>query len=293
MINSRLPPLNALRAFEATARHLSVKDAAAELCVTPAAVSQLVKTLELSLGVVLFKRINRGLILTEVGQNYLPAIRNAFRQIAEATGRLPASTETGVLAVSVTPFFAAAWLVPRLKSFQDTHPDIDLQVTTATRLADFSRDGIDVAIRHGLGRYPGLHSERVLIVEIVPVAAPALVERLGKPKSSAELVRWPLLHDAERQGWHRWFQAQRIEEVGAPRGSSFDDSSLLLAAVLAGQGAGLLPAAVVADEVASRRLVKLADESLLEDVAYYLVYPSASHDRPKIAAFRSWITSVR
>src|SRR5437899_5757822 len=168
MSNPRLPPLNALRAFEATARHLSVKDAAAELCVTPAAVSQLVKTLELSLGVMLFKRINRGLILTEVGQNYLPAVRNAFRQIAEATGRIAASTETGVLTVSMTPFFATAWLVPRLKAFQDAHPDIDLQVTTTTRLVDFSRDGIDVAIRHGLGRYPGLRSERVLTVEIVP-----------------------------------------------------------------------------------------------------------------------------
>src|SRR5215813_5698011 len=158
MIGQRLPPLNALRAFEATARHLSVKNASIELCVTPGAVSQLVKSLELSLGVTLFKRLNRGLVLTEAGQSYLPAIRNAFRQIAEATGRIAAVADTGLLTVSATPFFASAWLVPRLKSFHDTHPDIDLQLRTSSVVVDFARDAVDVAIRHGLGVYPGLHS---------------------------------------------------------------------------------------------------------------------------------------
>jgi LysR family glycine cleavage system transcriptional activator len=289
MPEHRLPPLNALRAFEATARHLSVKHAAAELCVTPGAVSQMLKALEAHLGVALFRRVNRGILLTDAGQGYMPAVRNAFRQIAEATRRLTLSADTGILTVSVTPFFAAAWLVPRLKAFQDAHPDIDLQVVTGNALVDFARDGVDIAVRHGLGRYPGLRSARVLVVAMIPVAAPALVAQLGAPKDPAALARWPQVHDAERQGWHLWFQAQGIDEIGAPRGPSFDDSGLLLKAVLAGQGAGLLPAAMVAPDLAEGRLVKLADATRLEDFAYYLVYPEASHDRPKIAAFRTWI----
>jgi LysR family glycine cleavage system transcriptional activator len=293
MIGQRLPPLNALRAFEATARHLSVKNASDELCVTPGAVSQMVKALELSLGVSLFKRLNRGLVLTDAGQIYLPAVHNAFRQIADATTRLASATESGSLTISTTPFFANAWLVPRLKAFQDAQPAIDVHVMTTNLLVDFAREGVDVAIRHGLGRYRGLQSERVVTVEVVPVANPTLVAQLGMPKAPAELLRWPHVHDAERKGWHRWFQAQGIEEVGPPRGPSFDDSSLLVKAVLAGQGVGLLPAALVADDIADGRLVKLAEEAWLEDVAYYLVYPSASHNRPKIAAFRAWIISAR
>lgn len=284
-----LPPLNALRAFEATARHLSVKNAADELCVTPGAVSQLIKTLELHLGIALFRRVNRGIFLTDVGQAYLPPVRNAFRQISEATRRVAVPPETGILTVSVTPFFASAWLVPRMKRFQDAHPDIDLQVVSGTALADFSRDGVDVAIRHGLGRYPGLSSQRVLTVASVPVAAPALVERLGMPATPADLARWPRVNDAERKAWALWFQAQGIEDAGPARGPSFDDSGLLLKAVLAGQGAALLPAAMMADDLAEGRLVQLSDVIWLEDFAYYLVYPEDSRDRPKVAAFRDWL----
>lgn len=285
----QLPPLNALRAFEAAARHLSVKNAADELCVTPGAVSQMLKTLELHLGVALFRRVNRGIFLTDAGQSYLPPVRNAFRQIAEASERIAVSVETGVLTVSVTPFFAAAWLVPRLKAFQDANPDIDLRVLTDSGLADFSRDGVDVAVRHGLGRYPGLRSERLFTVGVVPVAAPALVARFGAPATPGDLARWPHVHDADRQGWHLWFQAQGIDEMRPPRGPSFDDPSLLLKAVLAGQGAGLLPAPVVALDLAEGRLVKLADAVRLEDFAYYLVYPDVSRERPKVVAFRNWI----
>jgi LysR family transcriptional regulator, glycine cleavage system transcriptional activator len=289
MMSNRLPPLNALRAFEATARHLSVKNAAHELYVTPGAVSQMLKALELHLGVQLFRRVNRGIFLTDAGQGYLPPVRNAFRQIAEATERITGSVDTGILTVSATPFFAAAWLVPRLNAFQEAHPDIDLQLVTSNALVDFSRDGVDVAIRHGLGRYQGLLSERVVAVEIVPVAAPTLVARLGAPNNPADLTRWPHVHDTERKGWHLWFQSQGIDEIGNPRGPAFDDSSLLLKAVLAGQGAALLPAAMVALELAEGRLVKLADVALLEDFAYYLVYPQANRERLKVAAFRTWI----
>jgi LysR family transcriptional regulator, glycine cleavage system transcriptional activator len=292
MVNHRLPPLNALRAFEAAARHLSVKNAADELCVTPGAVSQMLKALELHLGVMLFKRMNRRISLTDAGQDYLPAIRNAFRQIAEATRRVATSADTGVLTVSVTPAFAAAWLVPRLRGFQDAYPEIDLQIVTGKALVDFLRDGVDVAVRHGLGRYPGLRSERVFAVELVPIAAPTLVAQLGVPTAPIELTRWPQVHDAERKDWHLWFQAQGIDEIGGSRGPAFDDPGLSLKAVLAGQGAGLLPAAMAALDLAEGRLVKLADVAWPEAFAYYLVYPEINHDRPKVAAFRSWILNA-
>ncbi|MHC2438445.1 transcriptional regulator GcvA [Bradyrhizobium sp. USDA 4451] len=288
-MESRLPPLNALKAFESAARHLSVKLAAEELCVTPGAVSQMLKTLEAHLGTKLFERVPRGIYLTDAGRDYLPSIRNAFRQIAEASRRVAASVDVGTLTVSVTPFFASAWLVPRMASFQHTHPEIDLQIVTSNTLVDFSRSGIDVAVRHGLGRYPGLRSDRVVTVAMVVVAAPSLVARLGRPASPADLAGWPQVHDADRKGWSLWFQANGIEEVRAPRGPSFDDSSLLLKAVLTGQGAGLLPAAMVASEIGSGELIQLLDTAHLEEFAYYLVCPDSRQGLPKIAVFREWI----
>ncbi|MBR0796182.1 transcriptional regulator GcvA [Bradyrhizobium jicamae] len=288
-MNDRLPPLNALKAFESAARHLSVKLAAEELCVTPGAVSQMLKTLESHLGIKLFERVPRGIYLTDAGRDYLPSIRNAFRQIAEASRRVAASTDVGTLTVSVTPFFASAWLVPRLASFQDAHPEIDLQIVTSSALVDFSRSGIDVAVRHGLGRYPGLRSDRVVTVEMVAVAAPSLVARLGRPTSPSDLARWPQVHDADRKGWSLWFQSNGVDEVRAPRGPSFDDTGLLLTAVLSGQGTGLLPAAMVANEIAGGQLVQLLETAQMEEFAYYLVCPDNRQGLPKIVAFREWI----
>ncbi|MGE6785409.1 transcriptional regulator GcvA [Ensifer adhaerens] len=289
MIEAKLPPLNALRAFEAAARHLSVKNAAEELCVTPGAVSQLLKVLELHLGVRLFVRVNRGIFLTDAGRDYLPPVRNAFRQIADASRRVAASTDSGVLTVSATSFFASAWLVPRMASFRDRHPEIDLQVVTSNALVDFSRSGVDVAFRHGYGHYPGLRSDHVLAVAMVPVAAPSLVERLGRPAGPAALAAWPKVQDADRKGWSLWLQTNDLAEATLPTGPSFDDTALLQQAVLAGLGAGLLPAAMVAPEIEAGRLVQLASETHIEAFAYYLVYPEAKAEQPKIAAFREWV----
>jgi LysR family transcriptional regulator, glycine cleavage system transcriptional activator len=290
-MDHKVPPLNALKAFESAARHLSVKLAAEELCVTPGAVSQMLKTLEAHLGVRLFERVPRGIYLTDAGRDYLPSIRNAFRQIAEASRRVAASNDVGTLTVSVTPFFASAWLVPRMASFQHAHPGIDLQIVTSSALVDFSRSGVDVAVRHGLGRYPGLRSDRVVTVEMVVVAAPSLVARLGRPASSADLARWPQVHDADRKGWSLWFQSNGVEEIYAPRGPSFDDTGLLLKAVLSGQGAGLLPAAMVEKEIRSGELIQLLAATQMEEFAYYLVCPDNRQGLPKIVAFREWILS--
>ncbi|WP_323123121.1 transcriptional regulator GcvA [Burkholderia alba] len=290
MTRSRLPPLNALRAFEAAARHLSVKRAAEELHVTPGAVSQLIRTLEAHLGVALFERVHRGVRLTPAGHDYLPPVRNAFGQIADASQRVAASADSGVLTVSVTPFFASAWLVPRLSGLRAACPNLDLQVTTGQALADFARGGIDAAIRHGLGRYAGLRGDPLFTVAIVPVAAPDLVGRRGgAPAAPAGLADWPLLHDADRQGWLRWFLSQRVADVGAPRGPSFDDPGLLLQAARDGQGAALLPSAMVAHDLATDRLIPLAPPVQLDDLGYYLVYPPSHAQRPPFAAFRAWL----
>ncbi|MEB3899054.1 transcriptional regulator GcvA [Pseudomonas juntendi] len=291
-MSRRLPPLNALKAFEAAARHLSVKLAAEELCVTPGAVSQMIKVLEENLGVRLFDRVTRGIYLTDAGRDYLPSIRNAFRQIADASERIAAQIGSGLLTVSATPFFASAWLVPRLASFREAHPDIDLQIVTSNALVDFSRSDADVAIRHGAGRYPGLRSDRIVTVEMIAVAAPSLVKKLGAPARPSDLARWPQVHDAERKGWSLWFEAHNISERIAARGPSFDDSGLLLKAVLAGQGAGLLPAALVEDELTNGRLIQLLPATNIEEFAYYLVCPDNKQQIPKIAAFRDWILSA-
>lgn len=284
-----LPPLNALRAFEATARHLSVKDAAEELCVTPGAVSQLLKTLELHYRVRLFSRGNRSINLTDVGQTLVPAVRSAFKTIADVSEKVMSFADSGVLTVSATPFFAGAWLIPRMRLFQEKFPETDLRIVTQSAFADFSRGGVDVAIRHGLGNYPGFRSEHVAAVDIVPVAARELTERLGQPKNAEELLRWPHVHDAERKGWYRWFQSQGITETGVLRGPSFDDSNLLLRAVLTGQGAALLPVGMFTPEEAEGKVVRLAGETLLEDFAYYLVYPERALSRPSVSAFRQWL----
>lgn len=291
-MTNRLPPLNALKAFEAAARHLSIKHAAEELCVTPGAVSQMIKVLEEHLRVRLFERVTRGIYLTDAGHDYLPSIRNAFRQIADASERIAAQRDSGLLTVSATPFFASAWLVPRLSSFREIQPDIDLQIVTSNALVDFSRSEVDVAIRHGLGRYPGLRSDRVVTVEVVAVATPGLVERLGLPGRPSDLAHWPQVHDAERKGWSLWFETHGVPERMAARGPSFDDSGLLLKAILAGQGAGLLPAALVEDELRDGRLVQLSPAVNMEDFAYYLVYPDNKQQQPKISAFRDWILNA-
>ncbi|WP_377844021.1 transcriptional regulator GcvA [Bosea sp. UC22_33] len=288
----RLPPLNALKAFEAAARHLSIKLAAEELCVTPGAVSQMIRVLEENLGVKLFERVTRGIFLTDAGRDYLPSIRNAFRQIAGASERIAAQLDSGLLTVSTTPFFASAWLVPRLSSFRTAQPSIDLQIVTSNALVDFSRSDTDVAIRHGMGRYPGLRSDRVVTVEMIAVATPDLIDRAGRPNRPSDLVRWPQVHDAERKGWSLWFDKHGVAERTTARGLSFDDSGLLLKAVLAGQGAGLLPAALLEDELRDERLIQLFPPARMEEFAYYLVCPDNRQQQPKIAAFRDWILNT-
>jgi LysR family glycine cleavage system transcriptional activator len=291
---STLPPLNALRAFEAAARHLSMKEAAAELSVTPGAVSQLVRALEARVGTQLFRRCNRSLLLTEAGQSYFAPIRHAFRQIGEATRRLHALPNAGVLTLSAPPAFAASWLVPLLGRFRALHPDIELNVVTTRGLANFATDGVDVAIRHGLGRYPGLRCDRIASIAMVPVCSAQFLASLPRrPRHPIDLIDLPLLHDAERQDWALWFQAQGVPDAGhvAARGISFDDQMLLIRAAASHQGIALVTETLARPELTQRSLVRAVDVAWPQEFAYWLVCPRATADQPKITLFRAWLLS--
>ena len=227
----RLPPLNAIRAFEAAARHLSFTKAAEELFVTQAAVSHQIKALEAALGLQLFRRFNRRLMLTDAGQAYLPPLREALDGIAAATERLRAVEQTGSLKVSVLPSFAAKWLLPRLSRFRERHPEIDVLVSANNALVDFARDEVDIAIRYGFGRHPELEVKFLMGDRIFPVCSPELLAAGPPLREPADLRHHTLLHDAdalatESESWRVWLEAAGVSGVDASRGPGFSDSSI-------------------------------------------------------------------
>jgi LysR family glycine cleavage system transcriptional activator len=288
-MSNRLPSLSGLRAFEATARHLSVTLAAGELSVTPGAVSLQIRDLEQSLGVRLFDRLPRQLRLTEDGEGYFKAMRSAFRLMREATDELLARARPATLSISCTPTFAAQWLVPRLPHFEERMPGVDIRISASNRLVDFVRDGVDIAIRHGFGRYQGLVSERLLDDDLVPVIAPALRE--ARPLDTPDdLINHVLIHDVHRQDWRLWLEAMGVTEIDAMRGPVFNDSNGAIEAVKAGDGVGLVRLSLVAREIQERRLVAPFSRGVSTGLAYYIVYPPGALDRPAVTALRQWLT---
>ena len=285
----RIPPLTALRTFEAAGRHLSFTKAADELHVTQAAVSHQVKSLEEYLGLKLFRHLNRTLLLTDAGQLYLPPLTDAFEGIDRATHRLRRQLGRAPLTVSVLPSFAAGWLVPRLGRFRQRCPDVDLRIDPTEVLTDFRRDDVDLGIRYGRGSYPGLRADRLMREEFFPVCSPRLLEGSIPLRDPADLVHHTLLHDEATVDWRTWLLAAGVEGVDAERGITVTDSSMLLRAAIAGQGVALARSVLAADEIASGRLVRPFDVDVPAEFAYYLVYPEESADRPAVAAFREWI----
>jgi LysR family glycine cleavage system transcriptional activator len=287
----RLPSLNGLRAFEAAARHLSFTRAAEELNVTQAAVSHQVKTLEEQIGLPLFRRLNRALILTDEGQTLFPVVRGALDALAEAVDRLQMRNVAGALTVSVLPSFAVKWLVPRMSEFQERHPEIDLRITAVDRLVDFVRDAVDVAVRFGAGTWPGLRADFVVEEYLMPVCAPAMAARLREP---ADLARVTLLHEEMAPlprfpDWATWLEAAGVPDVNHDKGPRFSHTHILLQAAIDGQGVALAQMLFAADDIAEGRLVVPFDLRLATGYAYYVVCLAAAADRPKIRAFREWV----
>jgi len=292
----RLPPLNALRAFEAAARHLSFTRAADELNVTQAAISHQVKALEERLGLRLFKRLNRALMLTEEGQAYLPPVRDALDAIAAATERLAQRDAGGTLTVSTSPSFAALWLVRRLPRFREHNPEINVRLAASDHLTDFGREDVDLVIRYGRGRYPGLKSVRMMTEDVFPVCSPALLEGPNPLRVPADLRHHMLLHDdpvgtsnEALADWRMWLLAAGVDGVDPERGPHFSHSNLLVQAAVDGQGVALGRSPLVAADIAAGRLVKPFDLVLPANFAYYIVCPEATAERPKIVAFRDWL----
>ena len=285
----RLPPLNALRAFEAAARHLSFTRAAGELHVTQAAVSHQVKALEEHLGRKLFRRLNRALLLTDDGQAYLPSISRAFTLLNDATNDLLTKQAPGPLTVSALPSFAARWLVPRLGRFRHIRPDIDLRIDPSAALSDFAGGDVDVGIRYGRGKYPGMRADWLMTEDIFPVCSPALLEGPHPLRDPKDLEHQVLLHDDGHGDWRTWLLAAGVERVDPARGPIFTDSSMLIQAAMAAQGVALARGVLAADELAAGRLVRPFTLSLSTEYAYYLVCPVNTAEQPKIAAFRDWL----
>lgn len=291
----RLPPLNALRAFEAAARHLSFTKAAEELFVTQAAVSHQIKALEEMLGVRLFRRYNRRLELTQAGRGYLPPLSDAFDMMAAATSRLRPAAESGQLKVSTLQSFATKWLIPRLTRFRAIHPDIDPMISTSHRLVDMESEDFDLAIRDGLGAYPRLHVVPLMGDRAFPVCSPRLLEGPHALRAPADLARHVLLHDLlvsrEEQGpnWRNWLKHAQVAGVDAEKGPAYNDTAMALQAAVAGQGVALARQSLVVDDLRAGLLVCPFGPELPTRFSWYFVCAPASAEQPKVGAFLEWL----
>jgi LysR family glycine cleavage system transcriptional activator len=284
-----LPPLNALRAFEAAARHLSFTTSASELHVTQAAVSHQVKALEEFLGCRLFERRTRALALTDEGRALLPVASGAFASILAATGRIQSGELRRHLTVSVVPSFAARWLVPRLRRFRRAHPDVELHLQPSTALADLQRAEADVAIRWGRGRYAGLSVQRLMGDELFPVCSPDLMRGPKRLRQASDLGRQILLHDDSEDDWTEWLAAAGVADAKGSRGMFFTDASLMLQAAADGLGVALGRRVLVAADLRAGRLVRPFPVSIQAKLSYFLVCQTARLHERKIDAFRRWV----
>ena len=291
----RLYPLNALRAFEAAARYLSFVKAADELHVTPAAISHQVKSLEDFLGVQLFRRLHRGLLLSDVGQLLLPELQEGFGHLDRAVERVRDSDARGPLMISVAPAFAAKWLVPRLEPFGAAYPDIDLRISASLAVIDFHRESFDAAIRLGRGEYRGLESIKLFDESVTPMCSPRLLEGDYPLHTAEDLRHHVLLHDdsldfdTSAPKWSTWLNAAGAKNVDPTRGPHFSHPDHSLQAAIDGAGVALGWYYLAAADLAAGRVVAPFDLALPLGLDFYLVYPEGHGDRPKVAAFQQWL----
>jgi LysR family glycine cleavage system transcriptional activator len=292
----RLPPLNALRAFEAAARHLNFSRAADELSVTPGAVSQQIQNLEDYVGAPLFRRTPKGLLLTDAAQTALPALREAFDGLAEAASLLTAAVDGRRLTLTAAPSFAAKWLVPRLGRFEAAYPQVDVWLSAGLDLVDLTAGEVDVALRYGAGRYPGMEVRRLIGETVIPVLSPEL--HAANPLHGPEdLAKHLLLHDGSPDpddscpDWTMWLAARGVRDVDGARGPRFNQSSLVIEAAVNGRGVALAKRTLAQDDLDAGRLVAPLQIATAVDFAYYLVHPKAKGRLPQVKAFISWITA--
>lgn len=293
-----LPPLNALRAFEAAARHMSFSKAADELNVTPAAISQQIRALEEIVGAKLFRRLTRSLLLTEAGRVALPAMTDGLDRLAEGYRAMRRQEEAGVLTVSVTPSLGAKWLVPRLERFQKLYPSFDIRIDASVGLADFQRGDVDVAIRYGGGAYEGLVARCLMSERVAPVCSPALLNCAHPLRTPSDLRHHTLLQSQWRMqhafapNWRMWLHAAGLHDINPDLGPRFNEDGLIVQAAIAGQGVALIGRAVASADLNAGLLVYpfgAPTSAEQQGYSYYVVYPEADASRPKVQAFTDWI----
>ena len=284
----RLPPLNALKAFEAAARHESFTRAAEELCVTQGAVSHQVKALEAELAIKLFNRERQRLIITEAGRDYLAVVRDALDRIAVGTERLLQRQNAGVLTVSTSPDFAAKWLVHRLGHFAEAHAGIDLRVSATMHHVDFAREDVDMAVRHGDGNWPGLDAVQLSAEQLFAICSPKLMSgrRLARP---ADILKFPLIHLDSRADWTKWLRVAGISDDNVRHGPVLNRASMVIDAAINGQGIALARTTLAAWDLINGRLVRPFAEALRLSKTYWIVCPKATSNVPKIVTFRDWL----
>lgn len=288
MARRNLPPLNSLPSFEAAARHLSFSRAADELHVTHGAVSRAVRNLEDHLGVQLMVRASRSVRLTPIGASFAAEIRDVLEHLAAAASATTGQS-SGIVSVSTIDSFAARWLMPRLFRFRRAHGDIDVRVAMSEHLVDFVSDGIDIAIRCGGGQYPGLSAELLMTENHFPVCSPKLLKGRYPLSTPADLRGHTLLHDVFTVDWAIWLRSAGIDDVDPCRGPTFLSSDHAIQASIRGEGVVLGRSALVADDLATGRLVRPFDLSLPAGFAYYVVCPPNALKRPTVKAFRDWL----
>ncbi len=294
-MNDRLPPLSALRAFEAAARQMSFSKAAEELFVTPAAISHQIHALEQELGVTLFHRLNRSVELTASARVLLPGLSEAFAGIRASVRRLRAHNDTGSLTVTASPSFAAKWLVLRLHRFQQRCAEVDVRISATDEVVDLGKGDFDVAIRYGAGHYPGLDVELLFTNEVFPACSPELLAAGPPLRIPDDLRRHALIHDhaVERDPlvptWPMWLKAAGVKDLPATAGLSFNNMSLALDAAIAGHGVVLAYSTIAAADIAAGRLVRLFSLALPDQFSYYIVTAPGALERPKVRAFRDWL----
>lgn len=296
-----LPPLNALRAFEAAARRLSFTKASEDLDVTPGAISQQVKILEDWVGQPLFRRLGRAVELTDAARIALPLLIEGFEKVDEAARQLRLPLRRERVSVSAAPSFAAKWLVPRLESFQNQYPDIQIWVSADINLVDFTAADVDVAIRYGPGFYEGVISEKLMSEEVFPVCSPSLLSKGQEIKSPKDILSFMLLHDASPDAdascpdWTMWLAARGVNGVKANQGLRFNLSSMAIDAAVAGQGIALAKRAIAAADLANGRLIAPfgtgSDRAQTDRLSssYWLVRPKGRTLTNSVKAFLDWI----
>ena len=285
----RLPPLNALKAFEAAARHESFTRAAEELCVTQGAVSHQVKALETELAIKLFNRERQRLIITEAGREYLNVVRDALDRIAVGTERLLQRQNVGVLTVSTSPDFAAKWLVHRLGHFAEAHADIDLRVSSTLHHVDFAREEVDLPVRHGDGNWPGLDTVQLSAEQLFAVCSPKLLSGRRRLEKVTDVLKFPLIHLDSRADWTKWLQGLGVDDADVSHGPVLNRASMVIDAAINGQGIALARTTLAAWDLINGRLVRPFPDSMPVSKTYWIVCPKATAAFPKIATFREWL----